>query len=193
MRSPRSIGFSNTDHGHPQPTQTRIPNLGISHLAIRTHISIMLAGFMFGLGVAAIGEPRRLAKQLFALTDGFFGPMFFVWLGASLNLRDLAHHRSFILLGVALGLSAILAHALMVSSGQPVQIGVLACAQLGVPVAAATVGSQLRVLRAGEAAALIFGALITIIAATVSASVAVRAGYVVDVTKRPSHATPDTT
>ena len=165
----------------------------LAALAIRTHVSIMLAGFTFGIGVAAIGEPRRLAKQLFALTDGFFGPMFFVWLGASLNLRDLGHHRSFIVLGVALGLSATLAHAVMVSSGQPVQIGVLACAQLGVPVAAATVGSQLGVLRPGEAAALILGALITIVAATVSASLAVRAGYAVTVTKRPIRATPDST
>ena len=50
----------------------------------------MLAGFAFGLVVAAIGEPRRLAKQLFALTEGFLGPLFFVWLGASLDVRDLA-------------------------------------------------------------------------------------------------------
>jgi Kef-type K+ transport system membrane component KefB len=39
-------------------------------------VSIMLAGFSFGLAVAAVGEPRRLARQLFAVTDASFAPMF---------------------------------------------------------------------------------------------------------------------
>ena len=42
----------------------------LAALASSTHVSIMLAGFAFGLVLAAIGEPRRLAKQLFAVTDG---------------------------------------------------------------------------------------------------------------------------
>ncbi|MEB0292715.1 cation:proton antiporter, partial [Cryobacterium sp. 10C2] len=70
----------------------------MSALAVFGHVSIMLAGFSFGLVVAAIGEPRRLARQLFALADGFFGPLFFVWLGASLNLGDLLTHPQMILL-----------------------------------------------------------------------------------------------
>src|SRR5699024_10450952 len=63
-------------------------------LAVAVHVSLMLAGFVSGLAVAAVGEPRRVAKQLFAVTEGFFGPLFFVWLGASLQLRDLADHPS---------------------------------------------------------------------------------------------------
>ena len=46
----------------------------------------------FGLGVSLVGEPRRLARQLFAVTEGFFGPVFFVWLGTSLDLRALGAH-----------------------------------------------------------------------------------------------------
>src|SRR6266487_960122 len=84
----------------------------LAALAVRTHVSIMLAGFSFGLATAAIGEPRRLARQLFAVTDGFLGPLFFVWLGASLDLRDLGRHPSFILLGVLLGAAAVAAHGL---------------------------------------------------------------------------------
>jgi Kef-type K+ transport system membrane component KefB len=57
----------------------------LAALAVRTHVSIMLAGFSFGLVVAGVGEPRRLAKQLFAVTEGFLGPLFFVWLGSSLD------------------------------------------------------------------------------------------------------------
>ena len=65
-------------------------------LAVAVHVSLMLAGFVSGLVVAAVGEPRRVAKQLFAVTEGFFGPLFFVWLGAGLDLRDLVDHPSMV-------------------------------------------------------------------------------------------------
>jgi Kef-type K+ transport system membrane component KefB len=140
----------------------------LAALATRTHVSIMLAGFTFGIAVAGIGEPRRLARQLFAITEGFFGPLFFVWLGASLNLRDLGTRPSYILLGVVLGAGAVLSHASMRLTRQPLPVGALASAQLGVPVAAATLGSQLHLLKPGEPAALILGALVTIAVATLS-------------------------
>jgi len=150
----------------------------LAALATRTHVSIMLAGFGFGLAVAGVGEPRRLARQLFAVTEGFFGPLFFVWLGASLDLRTLGRHPSVIVLGLVLGASAVAVHLAMRFVGQPLPVGGLASAQLGVPVAAATVGSQLHLLRPGEPAALILGALVTIGVAVLSAGLAVRAGLV---------------
>jgi Kef-type K+ transport system membrane component KefB len=147
----------------------------LAALAVRTHVSIMLAGFSFGLVVAAIGEPRRLAKQLFALTEGFLGPLFFLWLGASLNLRELGHHPPFVLLGLLLGAGALVVHAAMRATGQPLRTGALACAQLGVPVAAATLGTQLNLLRPGEAAALMLGAMVTIAASTTAGALSARA------------------
>jgi hypothetical protein len=42
-------------------------------LAVAVHVSLMLAGFVSGLAVAAVGEPRRVAKQLFAVTEGSSG------------------------------------------------------------------------------------------------------------------------
>ena len=147
---------------------------GLAAVAVRTHVSIMLAGFAFGLATAGIGEPRRLARQLFAVADGFLGPLFFVWLGASINLRDLGRHPTYILLGVALGLGAAAVHTLTKLVGQPVALGALASAQLGVPVAAATIGSQLHTLHPGEAAALLLGALTTIAAAILGGAAAAR-------------------
>ncbi|MEY9835176.1 cation:proton antiporter [Streptacidiphilus sp. EB103A] len=147
----------------------------LAALAVRTHVSIMLAGFSFGLVVAAVGEPRRLAKQLFALTEGFFGPLFFLWLGASLDLRELGRHPSFVLLGVGLGAGAVAVHAVMRVSGQPIALGVLAAAQLGVPVAAAALGTQLHLLAPGEPSALMLGALLTIAAATAAGAVTAKA------------------
>jgi Kef-type K+ transport system membrane component KefB len=134
----------------------------LAALAVATHVSIMLAGFTFGIAVAAVGEPRRLARQLFALTEGFFGPLFFVWLGASLDLRDLGHHPSYIGLGALLGVGAVVAHLVLRLTGQPALVGALAAAQLGVPVGAATLGTQLHLLRPGEAPAIVLGALVTI-------------------------------
>ena len=134
----------------------------LSAVAVFSHVSVMLAGFAFGLAVAAVGEPRRLARQLFALADGFFGPLFFVWLGASLALRDLTDHPQMIGLGLMLGVATLLTHATTRVLGLPLSLGMLSAAQLGIPIAAATIGTKLQVLAPGEAAALLLGALLTI-------------------------------
>jgi Kef-type K+ transport system membrane component KefB len=150
----------------------------LAALAAGTHVSVMLAGFSFGLAVAAVGQPRRLAKQLFAITEGFLGPLFFVWLGASLDLRELGRHPALIGLGLALGAGAVVTHVAMRLTGQPAAIAGLTCAQLGVPVAAATIGSQSGLLDPGEPAALLLGALVTIAVAVLCGSLAARAGLV---------------
>jgi Kef-type K+ transport system membrane component KefB len=131
-------------------------------LAVAVHVSLMLAGFVAGIAVAAVGEPRRVAKQLFAVTEGFFGPVFFVWLGAGLQLGDLVDHPSMAALGVGLGVGAALAHLAAVPLRQHPAYAMLASAQLGVPVAAAAIGAQLDVLRPGEGAAIVLGALVTL-------------------------------
>ncbi|GJJ23953.1 cation:proton antiporter [Mycolicibacterium mageritense] len=147
---------------------------GLSAIALTTHVSIMLAGFALGLVVSAIGEPRRLARQLFGITDGFFGPLFFVWLGASLQVRELADHPEFIGLGVALGLGAVLAHAAGAVLRQPVALAMFSAAQLGVPVAAATLGTEQHLLAPGEPSALMLGALVTIASTSVTGALAAR-------------------
>jgi Kef-type K+ transport system membrane component KefB len=147
----------------------------LAGLAVAGHVSIMLAGFSFGLVVAAVGEPRRLAHQLFAVSDGFLGPVFFVWLGASLDLSALAGSPRMILLGVCLGVGTLLVHGSLRLLGQPMSLAIMTASQLGVPVAAATIGSQLHLLEPGEAAAMILGALISIGASAAAGSQAARA------------------
>lgn len=142
----------------------------LSGLAVAGHVSVMLAGFSFGLVVAAVGEPRRLAHQLFAVSDGFLGPVFFVWLGASLDLSALAGSPTMVLLGFCLGLGALLVHGSLRLLGHPLPLAMLSASQLGVPVAAATIGSQLDLLVPGEASAMILGALITIGASAAAGS-----------------------
>ncbi|MGF2950849.1 cation:proton antiporter [Mycobacterium sp. THU-M116] len=147
---------------------------GLAALAVGTHVSILLAGFALGLVIAVVGEPHRLARQLFGITEGFFSPLFFVWLGASLQVRELGSQPRFVVLGLCLGLGAVLAHSVGRLLGEPLALGGLSAAQLGVPVAAATIGTQEHLLVAGEAAALMLGALLTIAAATVAAALAAR-------------------
>jgi Kef-type K+ transport system membrane component KefB len=147
---------------------------GLGALAQLTHVSILLAGFALGLVVATIGEPRRLARQLFGITEGFFGPVFFVWLGASISLARLSTHPAMVLLGIGLALAAVLAHLAARAVGLPLLFGVMAAGQLGVPIAAAALGTQLHLLRPGEDAALLLGAVLTIVATTVAASVSAR-------------------
>ena len=146
----------------------------LAALASSTHVSIMLAGFALGLVIASAGEPRRLARQLFGITEGFFSPLFFVWLGASLQVRELGAHPKLIVLGAVLGLGAVLAHCAGRLLGQPVALAVLSAAQLGVPVAAATIGTEEHLLIAGEASALMFGALLTIACTSIAGALAAR-------------------
>ncbi len=58
--------------------------------------------------------------------------------------------------------------------GQPLTLAVLSAAQLGVPVAAATIGTEEHLLVAGEASALMFGALLTIAATSIAGPFASR-------------------
>lgn len=146
----------------------------LAALATSSHVSIMLAGFALGLVVAAVGEPRRLARQLFGITEGFFSPLFFVWLGASLQVRELAEHPRYVLLGLALGAGAVLAHCVGRVTGQPLVLGALSAAQLGVPVAAATLGTEQHLLAPGEPSALILGALVTVAVTSVAGRLAAR-------------------
>lgn len=144
----------------------------LAGLAAFFSVSIMLAGFAFGLAVSAVGEPRRLARQLFALNDGFLGPVFFVWLGSSIDLRQLGGHPEMIVLGLLLGVGAVVAHVTARLTGLPLAFATASAAQLGVPVAAATIGRGLGVLAPGEDSALLLGALVTIGATTAAASLA---------------------
>ncbi|PXX13313.1 cation:proton antiporter [Mycolicibacterium moriokaense] len=164
-------------HDHEFALELRISLIllfALCALAVTTHVSIMLAGFALGLVLSGVGEPRRLARQLFGITEGFFGPLFFVWLGASLQVRDLGEHPWLILLGVGLGIGAVLAHCVGTVFGQPVTLAVLAAAQLGVPVAAATLGTEQHLLAPGEPSALMLGALVTVATTSLAGVLAAR-------------------
>lgn len=87
---------------------------------------------------------------------------------------ELVDRPEFIGLGVALGVGAVIAHCVGRVAGQPIPLGVVSAAQLGVPVAAATVGTEQGLLAPGEPSALILAALLTIGATSAAGGIAKR-------------------
>ena len=51
-----------------------------------------IAGFAVGAVVALLGEPRRVAMQLVGIGEGFAIPLFFVHLGAQIDVGALFSH-----------------------------------------------------------------------------------------------------
>ena len=170
----RTHELSKTRHFGLELRIALIVLFGLAGLAQLVGVSVMLAGFVAGLALAAVGEPRRLARQLFAVTDGFLGPVFYVWLGASLDLRALAQHPVMIMLAVLLAAGTVLVHAATRALGQPLPLAVLAGAQLGVPVAAVTIGTRAQLLAPGEGGAILAAALISVAVTAWAAAAATR-------------------
>jgi hypothetical protein len=68
----------------------------------------------------------------------------------------------------------VLAHLVTLALRQPASYAMLASAQLGVPVAAATIGGQLGLLEPGEGAALVLGSLVVLAVTIAGGSLAAR-------------------
>ncbi len=148
----------------------------LAWVAQSTGTSILIAGFGAGLMVAAIGGPKRLSTEVLGIAGGFFIPLFFVVLGASIQLRAVASHPSILLLTVLLVALALAVHVIASRlTGQPVAAGVLASAQLGVPSAIVALGLTEHVLSANEAGAIITAAMATVIISGAASSVLARA------------------
>jgi Kef-type K+ transport system membrane component KefB len=122
--------------------------------------SIMIAGFAAGLVVAVEGGPKRLSDQVAGVANGFLVPVFFVVLGATLNVRALVQTPKELELAAALivGMAAVHVLAGFVIRA-PVWTSMIVTAQLGVPAAVAKLGLADGVLNAGAGAAVIVGAL----------------------------------
>src|SRR6202035_4639085 len=81
--------------------------VGLSAIAERTGASTLVAGFLAGMVIVRLREPDRLALQITGVANGFFVPLFFVLLGAEVNLRALLTTPSRILLAVMLAAAAV--------------------------------------------------------------------------------------
>ena len=135
----------------------------VAALALHFHASVMIAGFTLGVVLASVGVPHRLARQLFGISEGFFSPLYFVWLGATINIRSTFHSSHTIELALLLAMGALIAHIPSILFGQPRRNVLLASAQLGIPAAAVTLGAAQGVLTPGQAGAIMLSTLATIL------------------------------
>jgi Kef-type K+ transport system membrane component KefB len=144
--------------------------LGLSAIAQETGASTLVAGFLAGMVLVRLHESDRLALQFSGVANGFFVPLFFVLLGAELNLRALLTSPSRIALAIGLALAAVITHVIaarVAGHERFVATGLAASAQLGMPAAAASLGLSTGLLGPAEAAALVAGGCLTLIPATI--------------------------
>ena len=135
----------------------------LAWIAERSGTSIIIAGFAVGLIVAIVGGPKRLSRQVTGIAAGFFVPLFFVVLGAKLDLRALVSHPSNLAIAALLLAANVVVHAIAARlTRQPFGAAIAATAQLGRPAGAVTLGLQQGTLSPGVAAAILLAALGTV-------------------------------
>lgn len=149
---------------------------GLAWLTQRSGASLLIAGFGSGLMVASIGGPERLSNEVLGIAGGFFIPLFFVVLGARLDLRGLFSDIELVAFAAMLVALNVLVHVLAARlSRLPRAAGMVASAQLGVPSAIVALGLPLHVLSAPQAAAIIVAALASIAVCSLGAAGMARA------------------
>jgi Kef-type K+ transport system membrane component KefB len=143
----------------------------LAWIAERFDTSALLAGFAAGVMVSLLGEPRRVADQLIGLGEGFFVPLFFVVLGARLDLRAMVHSRDNLML---FALLVVASTAVKITAGAiarlPLSSALPATAQMGVPSAVASLGLATNALRPGQAAAVVGAAAVSLAVASIGAT-----------------------
>ena len=132
-------------------------------LATRFGTSILIAGFAVGTVVALLGEPRRVAQQLVGIGEGFAIPLFFVHLGAQIDLRALLHSSRSLWLAASIAGVAIAIHLIAAIVWRlPVAMGLVGSAQLGVPAAVVSIGLATEQITAAQGAAVMMALLVTL-------------------------------
>jgi Kef-type K+ transport system membrane component KefB len=135
----------------------------LAWIAQKSGTSVLIAGFGAGVTVALIGGPKRLSTQMRGVADGFFIPLYFVVLGATLDLRGLVSDPAMIALTVALAALNVAIHLVAVAVvRRPLSAGLTASAQLGVPAAVASLGLSEGVLSDPVATAIVAAAVVSL-------------------------------
>lgn len=136
---------------------------GLTWLALRFGTSVLIAGFAAGAVVSAISQPRRFTKQLIGLAEGFFVPLFFVDLGAKLDMTQLYQSHNFLLITAAIVASSMAVHLIVARVIRlPWEAGLMASAQQGLPIALVSIGLADNRLTPGQGAAIIAATLLLI-------------------------------
>jgi Kef-type K+ transport system membrane component KefB len=140
-------------------------------LAQRTGASLLIAGFGAGLMVAAIGGPKRLSQEVLGVAGGFFIPLFFVLLGARLDVGGLFSDPAALALAGSLAALATAVHVLAAAlMREPPAAGLVSVAQLGIPAAVVALGLPEGVITPTQATAILTAALVTVLVCSLGAA-----------------------
>jgi Kef-type K+ transport system membrane component KefB len=135
----------------------------LAWIAQKSGTSVLIAGFGAGVTVALIGGPKRLSTQMRGVADGFFIPLYFVVLGAELDLSGLVRDPAMIALTAALAALNVAIHLMATAIvRRPPSAGLTASAQLGVPAAVASLGLSAGVLSGTVATAIVAAAVVSL-------------------------------
>lgn len=135
----------------------------LAWIAQKSGTSVLVAGFGAGVMVALIGGPKRLSTQMRGVAEGFFIPLYFVVLGAQLDLRGLLQEPAMLALAGMLVLLNVLIHLIACAlARRPLNTGLAASAQLGVPAAVASLGLAEGVLSSTVATAIVAAAVVSL-------------------------------
>ena len=148
----------------------------LAWLAQKGGTSILIAGFSAGVMVAVVGGPKRLSTQMRGVADGFFVPLFFVVLGARLDLAGLAHPDVLALVGALAALNVLIHLLAAALLHRAVAGGLAATAQLGVPAAVASLGLSEHVLSPSTATAIVASALVSLAVSSYGVALLARPG-----------------
>jgi Kef-type K+ transport system membrane component KefB len=139
----------------------------LAWIAQKGGTSILIAGFAAGVMVALIGGPKRLSTQVRGIADGFFVPLYFVVLGAQLDLAGLVRDPTMLALAGTLAALNVAIHLLAgLALRQGVAGALTATAQLGVPAAVASLGLAEHLLSPVIATAIVASALVSLAVCT---------------------------
>jgi Kef-type K+ transport system membrane component KefB len=148
---------------------------GLAWLAQRGGTSILIAGFGAGIIVAVLGGPKRLSTQVRGVAEGFFVPLYFVVLGATLDVGALFSDISNLALACTLTALNVLIRMFAARLARTTAVGALAAtAQLGAPAAVASLGLSAHVLSEATATAIVAAALLSLALGTVGVEQLVR-------------------
>ena len=148
---------------------------GLAWLATSFGASVLVAGFAAGVVVALIGMPKRFNKQLIGLGEGLFIPLFFVCLGAKLDIWDLFNSLNNIVLALLVSIASITVHVVVAKLVRlPWSAGLAASVQMGLPAALVSIGLTHGMLTPGQGAALIGAALCSLAGCSIGTSLLAR-------------------
>jgi Kef-type K+ transport system membrane component KefB len=166
---------------------------GLAWLATSFGTSVVVAGFAAGAVAALVGQPKRFYKQLIGIAEGLFVPLFFVHLGARINVADMFGSMQNLTLMLLIAISTVAVH-LMVAKlvGLPRAAGLTASAQMGLPAAVVAIGLSAGFLNPGQGAAVIAAALLSVLGCSLGTAKLVGApGTTIVADEKPVEPKPD--